>query len=154
PEGGAARPGAPHPLRRGETTGDPEGGRGGGGARSRAPARGHRDHAGRGDLLPLTRSARGARRGAGRGPGLPLAVLPTLLPGCGSDGNTPTDGASPSPPPAARDWPMYGHDPHRTGYNAGETTISAANVGQLAPRFQASVGTGDFASSSGPVVAN
>jgi outer membrane protein assembly factor BamB len=49
---------------------------------------------------------------------------------------------------------MYGHDPRRTGYNAGETTISAANIGQLAPRFQASVGTGDFASSSGPVVAD
>jgi outer membrane protein assembly factor BamB len=52
------------------------------------------------------------------------------------------------------DWPMYGHDVSRTGYNPGEMTIGLANVDRLTPRFRATVGMGTLPASSGPIVAN
>jgi outer membrane protein assembly factor BamB len=51
------------------------------------------------------------------------------------------------------DWPMYGRDPTRSGYNPEEARIDSAAVDRLAPRFRATVGMGDLPSSSGPVVA-
>jgi outer membrane protein assembly factor BamB len=34
-------------------------------------------------------------------------------------------------PPAADDWPTWGYDSHRTGWNQGEKTLNASNVGNL-----------------------
>jgi outer membrane protein assembly factor BamB len=85
----------------------------------------------------------------------PLLLLASaLLSACGSNDNMTTPTPSPSPPPGSRDWPMYGHDNSRTGYNAGEKTLTAANVSSLAPRFHATLGMGDLPSSSGPVMAD
>lgn len=83
-----------------------------------------------------------------------IVLLATvLLPACGND-NMATPTPSPSPPAGSRDWPMYGHDTSRTSYNAGERTLTAANIGTLAPRFHATLGIGDLPSSSGPVMAD
>ena len=83
-----------------------------------------------------------------------LLALAGYLSACGSDGIT-TPAPSPTPAPAgSRDWPMYGHDAGRTNYNAGEKSITPANVAQLRPRFHAVVGMGDIPSSSGPVMAD
>lgn len=83
-----------------------------------------------------------------------VLLASALLSACGND-NTTTSTPSPSPPPAgSRDWPMYGHDTSRTGYNAGESTIAASNVASLAPRFHATLGMGALPSSSGPVLAD
>src|SRR4051812_33312698 len=38
------------------------------------------------------------------------------------------------------DWPMYGHDPQRTGYSPDETTLSANNISQLEQLWQINVG--------------
>jgi outer membrane protein assembly factor BamB len=72
------------------------------------------------------------------------------LAGCGGDGVT---SPAPSPSPGKGDWPMYGHDPSRSGANPPESVIDAANLGALAPRFQARLGMGELPSSSGPVLA-
>jgi outer membrane protein assembly factor BamB len=83
-----------------------------------------------------------------------VLLASVLLPACGNDNMT-TPAPSPSPAPAgSRDWPMYGHDASRGGYNAGEKTLTAANVASLVPRFHATVGIGPLASSSGPVMAD
>jgi outer membrane protein assembly factor BamB len=50
------------------------------------------------------------------------------------------------------DWPMDGQNLQRTGYNAAETTLSAANVAALTPRWQVAL-PGDGQSSSNPIVA-
>ena len=52
------------------------------------------------------------------------------------------------------DWPMYGYDLGRTNYNPNESTLSAGNIHQLVPLWQASVGYGTAPTSAGPVVAN
>ena len=49
---------------------------------------------------------------------------------------------------------MYGHDISRTSFNPAETAINASNVSQLAPRWQAFIGSGVYPTSSGPSVAN
>src|ERR1700749_882900 len=36
-----------------------------------------------------------------------------------------------TPVPTHGDWPTWGYDPERTGWNRGETTISPRNVGKL-----------------------
>src|SRR5438105_3411465 len=72
-------------------------------------------------------------------------------------GVAPLFGASahkPSLPTSAGDWPMYGHDISRTNFNPAETAINASNVSQLAPRWQAFIGSGAYPTSSGPSVAN
>src|SRR5690349_19469961 len=59
--------------------------------------------------------------------------------------------ATPNPanlPPEAGDWPMYGHDASRTGYNPAEMTLGPDTVGQLVQRWQANVGIGGAPSSS------
>ncbi len=43
---------------------------------------------------------------------------------------------------APGDWPMYGRDPQRTGYNPDETAISASTVGQLRRAWQVRIGLG------------
>jgi outer membrane protein assembly factor BamB len=57
-------------------------------------------------------------------------------------------------PVATGDWPMYGHDPSRTNYNAAETTIGAGNAGQLTQRWQANIGAGSDPPAAAPSVAN
>lgn len=61
------------------------------------------------------------------------------------------------PPPAATatrgDWPMYGRDLSRTGYDPDETAISASSVARLAPRWQADIGMGAYPPSAAPAVA-
>ncbi len=46
---------------------------------------------------------------------------------------------SPAPPPAASDWPTYGHDPQRSGNAAGESLITRSNVTNLALQWSAIV---------------
>lgn len=41
----------------------------------------------------------------------------------------------------AEDWPLFGHDPARTGVDVGGTAIDAANVHRLRMRWQISLGT-------------
>lgn len=82
-----------------------------------------------------------------------VLLASVLLPACGND-NTTTPTPSPSPPAGSRDWPMYGHDNSRTGYNAGEKSLTAANIASLTPRFRATLGIGALPSSSGPVMAD
>lgn len=41
------------------------------------------------------------------------------------------------PQPATSDWRMFGYDPARSGVNPSDTTLSAANVGQLTKLWQA-----------------
>lgn len=43
--------------------------------------------------------------------------------------------AQPAAAPSA-DWPTWGYDPERTGWNRGETTLSRANVGKLRLKWQ------------------
>ena len=55
---------------------------------------------------------------------------------------------------APGDWPMYGHDPARSGYNDGETALDLSTVGQLGPRWQVGIGIGANPSSSAPSIAD
>jgi outer membrane protein assembly factor BamB len=55
--------------------------------------------------------------------------------------------------PTTSDWPTYGCEPGRTGRNAGETRLAVANMGALAPRWQADIGMGSLPPSGGPTVA-
>ena len=41
----------------------------------------------------------------------------------------------------AADWPLFGHDPARTGVDVGDTAITFANVKRLRMRWQISLGT-------------
>ena len=73
----------------------------------------------------------------------------------------PVPTVTPSPAPTSTattggtgsDWPMYGQNPGRTGYNSEESLIGASNVQQLVSRWQAALGTNGNPSSSSPVVA-
>jgi outer membrane protein assembly factor BamB len=51
------------------------------------------------------------------------------------------------------DWPTYGHDANRTGFNPWETTLSTGNVAQLAAAWQAYIGIGGAPTSGTPTVA-
>jgi outer membrane protein assembly factor BamB len=83
---------------------------------------------------------------------LALLALGGLLTGGGPGRAAPAP--QPAPGSAAGDWPMYGHDPSRTGANLDETAINTGNVAQLVQRWQANIGTGAADPFSGPVVAN
>ncbi len=52
---------------------------------------------------------------------------------------TPTLAPTPTPDPFS-DWPQYGEDLARSGYNPNETTIGTANVAQLHPLWKYPVG--------------
>jgi outer membrane protein assembly factor BamB len=67
----------------------------------------------------------------------------------GADPTTPTD----APTPSARDWPTYGQNASRTGYNAGETAFDRDTVERIAPLWSATLGLGPLPSSSTPSVA-
>ncbi|HMA35003.1 MAG TPA: S-layer homology domain-containing protein [Chloroflexia bacterium] len=88
---------------------------------------------------------------------LPLVViLCTLLAGFGGPAGATAGFAGPQAPQIGTpgDWPMYGHDPSRTNYNPDETVLTAANVAQLAPRWQANLGSNGTPPSGAPSVAN
>jgi outer membrane protein assembly factor BamB len=76
---------------------------------------------------------------------------------CGAAAGAPTTPAVPSStapatPLAANEWPMYGQNPSRTCFNAGETALSAASLARLAPRWQVSIGQGPLPPSGTPAV--
>jgi outer membrane protein assembly factor BamB len=48
--------------------------------------------------------------------------------------------AAPVLPAAATDWPLFGYDPARSGFNAAERTLTVANVHRLRERWQISLG--------------
>ena len=43
-------------------------------------------------------------------------------------------------PAGAADWPVFGHDPARSGYDAGDPVLSARNVGRLRVRWRTLLG--------------
>jgi outer membrane protein assembly factor BamB len=45
------------------------------------------------------------------------------------------------PPASAASWPVFGHDPARSGVDAGSRILTVANVGMLHSRWQTSFGT-------------
>jgi outer membrane protein assembly factor BamB len=51
-------------------------------------------------------------------------------------------------PATASDWPVFGHDPARTGVDAGDTILNARNVSRLRERWQISFGAGLVADST------
>ena len=51
-------------------------------------------------------------------------------------------------PCAAADWPVFGHDPARTGVDAGDTILNTGNVAKLHSRWQISFGNGIVADSA------
>src|SRR5579864_4068773 len=55
----------------------------------------------------------------------------------------------------AGDWPTFGHDPQRTGWAAGEKTLTAANVSDLELKWKTKVDNYAFrlASLTAPIVA-
>jgi outer membrane protein assembly factor BamB len=90
----------------------------------------------------------------GRGPrGIPLlAVL--FVAGALACGRTILEDADPPASSSTRsDWPMYGRDVSRTGYDPDETVITTASVARLAPRWQADIGMGAYPPSGAPTVA-
>ena len=81
-----------------------------------------------------------------------VATIPaTPVPAGGTAEPQPVNAGSAVAP--GGDWPMYGHDAARTNYNPAETSISAANAAQLAPRWQADIGAGAGPPSGAPSVA-
>ena len=74
-------------------------------------------------------------------------VQPKLTPG------PTTPQPTQAPVETGGDWPMYGHDLQRTGYNPDKSLISADNVGQLVSRWQVYLGSNGNPSSSTPSVA-
>ena len=84
-----------------------------------------------------------------------VALLAALvLPGSASCGRTLLEADPPAGgTPARTDWPTYGRDVSRTGYDPNETAISASSAARLAPRWQADIGMGDSPPSGAPTVA-
>ncbi|HTU69362.1 MAG TPA: PQQ-binding-like beta-propeller repeat protein [Candidatus Baltobacteraceae bacterium] len=69
-----------------------------------------------------------------------------------SPGATPTP--SPVPTGAALSWPVFGHDPARSGVDVGDTTLTTTNVSQLVEKWQISFGSGNVADSTPILLAN
>jgi outer membrane protein assembly factor BamB len=91
----------------------------------------------------------------GRGP-IGIRLLAALsLAAVASCGRTILEDADPAPAGTTTrgDWPMYGRDVSRTGYDPYETAISTASVARLAPRWQADIGLGAYPPSGAPAVA-
>ncbi len=56
---------------------------------------------------------------------------------------SPVATASTSPPPAGSttlNWPVFGHDPARSGVDVGDTTLTSTNVSKLVEKWQISFG--------------
>jgi outer membrane protein assembly factor BamB len=75
-----------------------------------------------------------------------------------SPGATPTASpvgtATASPPANALNWPVFGHDPARSGVDVGDTTLNATNVSTLVEKWQISFGNGNVADSTPILLAN
>ena len=72
-----------------------------------------------------------------------------------------TSKTSPGPSPTsssgsatALSWPVFDHDPARSGVDVGDTTLTTANVSQLAEKWQISFGSGNVADSTPILLAN
>ena len=87
------------------------------------------------------------------------------LTACSSSGVQQTPRTTPSPvatatatSPAgnatALNWPVFGHDPARSGVDAGDTTLTATNVSKLVEKWQMSFGSGNVADSTPILLAN
>jgi outer membrane protein assembly factor BamB len=57
-------------------------------------------------------------------------------------------GSVQAPPGTRTDWPMFGHDPARSGYAAGDTAISIGNINRLHRRWVADL---DAPADSAPI---
>ncbi len=85
------------------------------------------------------------------------------LAACGGGGSqNPATEASPMPTATASpvvsattlNWPVFGHDPARSGVDVGDTTLNATNVSKLAEKWQISFGSGNVADSTPILLAN
>ncbi len=66
----------------------------------------------------------------------------------------PSSTASPVSNAAALSWPMFGHDPARSGVDVGDTTLTTSNVSTLVEKWQISFGSGNVADSTPILLAN
>jgi outer membrane protein assembly factor BamB len=53
---------------------------------------------------------------------------------------------------AASEWPTYGGEPGRSGFNAGEAKLGVASVASIAPRWQVDIGMGSWPPAGTPSV--
>ena len=92
-----------------------------------------------GDLPGPVRLAQAAAP-AGQAPaGLAEGAEPGIAQRTAMSGRPPATAYS-TPVPTHGDWPTWGYDPERTGWNRGETTLSAKNVGKLKPVWSTALG--------------
>lgn len=104
-------------------------------------------------LVSLGAVALAACSGGGGSPNPGTAASPVA---------TATTKASPVPtatgsPPAsgtALNWPVFGHDPARSGVDVGDTTLNSTNVSTLVEKWQISFGSGNVADSTPILLAN
>jgi outer membrane protein assembly factor BamB len=66
----------------------------------------------------------------------------------------PTATTAPVEGAAALSWPMFGHDPARSGVDVGDTTLTTANVSKLVEKWQISFGSGNVADSTPILLGN
>ncbi|HTZ54989.1 MAG TPA: PQQ-binding-like beta-propeller repeat protein [Candidatus Acidoferrum sp.] len=66
----------------------------------------------------------------------------------------PTATGSPVASGTALNWPVFGHDPARSGVDVGDTTLNATNVSTLVEKWQISFGSGNVADSTPILLAN
>jgi outer membrane protein assembly factor BamB len=85
-----------------------------------------------------------------------IALFPFIADAANKGGTTPGSPPVPGAGSLPGDWPTYGHDPQRTGYNPDETTINAANAHLLTQAWQSNIGLGEteMPAFSAPSVAN
>ena len=88
-----------------------------------------------GDLPAPTRVAQAANAPAG----LTEGAEPSIAQRTAMSGRPPAAPYS-TPVPTHGDWPTWGYDPERTGWNRGETTLSAKNVGKLKQLWSTALG--------------
>jgi len=67
---------------------------------------------------------------------------------------TATATASPVASATALSWPVFGHDPARSGVDVGDTTLNSTNVSTLVEKWQISFGSGNVADSTPILLAN
>ncbi|MGC2128803.1 MAG: PQQ-binding-like beta-propeller repeat protein [Candidatus Aquilonibacter sp.] len=66
----------------------------------------------------------------------------------------PTATGSPPASGTALNWPVFGHDPARSGVDVGDTTLNSTNVSTLVEKWQISFGSGNVADSTPILLAN
>ncbi|HTV91748.1 MAG TPA: PQQ-binding-like beta-propeller repeat protein [Verrucomicrobiae bacterium] len=89
--------------------------------------------------------------GGSQNPAPAASPLPTATTKA-SPGATAT--GSPVPSGTALNWPVFGHDPARSGVDVGDTTLNASNVSTLVEKWQISFGSGNVADSTPILLAN